>query len=171
MDILTILTIVLVLIAIGMIALILLQRGAGATTGAAFGSGASGTVFGARGSASFLTRTTGVMAAMFFAIALAMAVMVSRGVGITDNSQNSVMDSVMDSGMDGMNTDQPVPDAAQTEAPEVSQDMLSADDLPVVDDAALSGTDADQDLPAADADMATADDAASGQGADDDNGG
>jgi len=167
MDILTILTIVLVLIAIGMIALILLQRGAGATTGAAFGSGASGTVFGARGSASFLTRTTGVMAAMFFAIALAMAVMVSRGVGITDNSQNSVMDSVMN----GMNTDQPVPDAAQTEAPEVSQDMLSADDLPVVDDAALSGTDADPDLPAADADMATADDAASGQGADDDNGG
>jgi len=165
MDILTILTIVLVLIAIGMIALILLQRGAGATTGAAFGSGASGTVFGARGSASFLTRTTGVMAAMFFAIALAMAVMVSRGVGITDNSQNSVMD--------GIDTAQPVPDATQTQAADAGQNMLSGDDLPVADDGPVSAAEAgaDSDLPAAaGADVATDNDEVNAdQGGDDDN--
>ncbi len=64
-----------VLIAIAMIALILLQRGPGATVGAAFGSGASGTVFGARGSANFLSRTTGALATAFFVITLLMAVL------------------------------------------------------------------------------------------------
>ncbi|MDA3933006.1 MAG: preprotein translocase subunit SecG [Gammaproteobacteria bacterium] len=137
MNSLTILTIILVLIAIGMIALILLQRGAGATTGAAFGSGASGTVFGARGAGSFLTRTTGVMAALFFAIALAMAVMVARGIGITDNSQNSVMDSVVT----GLPSDSETAD----------ENMFSADDLPVEDASGdVSGDVATgDDLPAA----------------------
>ena len=51
------------LIALGIVTLVLLQHGRGADAGAAFGSGASGTVFGAQGSASFLTRTTGVLAA------------------------------------------------------------------------------------------------------------
>jgi len=79
---LTVLTIVLVLMAIAMIALILLQRGQGATAGAAFGTGASGTVFGARGASSFLTRATTFLAICFFGISLAMAVMISRGVGV-----------------------------------------------------------------------------------------
>ena len=55
-----------VVLAICLIVLILLQRGKGADAGAAFGSGASGTVFGASGSASFLTRTTAVLALLFF---------------------------------------------------------------------------------------------------------
>jgi preprotein translocase subunit SecG len=67
-----------VLIAIAMVALVLVQRGAGATAGAAFGSGASGTVFGARGAGTFLTKSTWVLAVLFCAISLAMAVMVSR---------------------------------------------------------------------------------------------
>ena len=56
-------------IALGLsiIAIILLQQGAGATAGAAFGSGASSTVFGSRGSTSFLTRVTAVLAFIFFA--------------------------------------------------------------------------------------------------------
>jgi preprotein translocase subunit SecG len=48
------------------IGLVLLQRGKGAEAGAAFGSGASGTVFGAKGSANFMSRTTGILAAGFF---------------------------------------------------------------------------------------------------------
>jgi len=68
-----ILIILLVLDAMLLIGLILLQQGKGADAGAAFGSGASGTVFGAAGSANFLSRTTGVLAAIFFALALAMA--------------------------------------------------------------------------------------------------
>src|SRR6476661_5351250 len=63
------LTLVLVLqiaTALGMIGLILLQHGKGADMGAAFGSGASGSLFGSSGSANFLSRTTAVLAAVFF---------------------------------------------------------------------------------------------------------
>ena len=67
-----------VLIAIAMIAFILIQKGAGATAGAAFGSGASGTVFGSRGAGNFLSRSTWVLAALFCLISLTMAVIASR---------------------------------------------------------------------------------------------
>jgi len=62
-----------ILIALTLIGLVLIQRGRGADIGAAFGSGASQTVFGARGSASFLTRATAVLAALFFASSLGLA--------------------------------------------------------------------------------------------------
>jgi len=62
-----------VLIAALMIGLILIQHGKGADAGAAFGSGASGTVFGAKGSASFLSRSTAILAALFFSTSLALA--------------------------------------------------------------------------------------------------
>lgn len=62
-----------VLIAIAIVVFVMLQQGKGADAGAAFGSGASGTVFGARGSASFLSRTTGILAALFFITSLTLA--------------------------------------------------------------------------------------------------
>ena len=61
-----------VLLAIGVIGLVLIQHGKGADAGAAFGSGASATVFGARGSASFLTRATTILAGLFFLTSLAL---------------------------------------------------------------------------------------------------
>lgn len=64
------LLIVHVIIAVVLIALILIQHGKGAQTGAAFGSGASQTVFGSAGSGGFLSRTTGILAALFFALDL-----------------------------------------------------------------------------------------------------
>ncbi|MGB5486646.1 MAG: preprotein translocase subunit SecG [Lysobacterales bacterium] len=67
-----------VLIAISMVAFILIQKGAGATAGAAFGSGASGTVFGSRGAGNFLSRSTWVLATLFCLISLTMAVIASR---------------------------------------------------------------------------------------------
>jgi preprotein translocase subunit SecG len=67
-----------VLLAFGLVALILLQRGKGAEVGTAFGAGASGTVFGARGSASFLTRATAVLATLFFVTSLSLAFLSSR---------------------------------------------------------------------------------------------
>ncbi len=70
----TILSVFNILIAAAMIVLILMQRGAGADAGASFGGGGSGTVFGARGSATFLSRATGVLAALFFVISLAMGI-------------------------------------------------------------------------------------------------
>lgn len=58
---------------VGIIGLVLLQRGKGADAGAGFGAGASGTVFGARGSASFLSRTTAILATLFFVTCLTLA--------------------------------------------------------------------------------------------------
>jgi preprotein translocase subunit SecG len=63
-----------ILIAAAMIVLILMQRGSGADAGSGFGAGASATVFGARGSANFLSRSTAVLAALFFALSLAMGI-------------------------------------------------------------------------------------------------
>ena len=63
----TILLVLHVMLGLALIAVILLQQGTGATAGAAFGSGASSTVFGSRGSASFLTRVTAILALVFFA--------------------------------------------------------------------------------------------------------
>ena len=82
-----------VLIASGIVGLVLLQRGKGADAGAGFGAGASGTVFGARGSASFLSRTTATLAALFFATNLALAYMGGR----RTESPSSVVDRVQQS--------------------------------------------------------------------------
>ncbi len=65
-------------IAIVIIVLVLLQRGKGADAGAAFGAGASGTVFGSRGSSNFFSRATAVLATMFFASSLALAYLSSQ---------------------------------------------------------------------------------------------
>ena len=62
-----------ILTALGMIGLILIQHGKGADMGAAFGSGSSGSLFGASGSANFLSRTTAVLATIFFVSTLALA--------------------------------------------------------------------------------------------------
>jgi len=62
-----------ILTALGMIGLILIQHGKGADMGAAFGSGSSGSLFGASGSANFLSRTTAILAAVFFVATLALA--------------------------------------------------------------------------------------------------
>ncbi|SFB72448.1 protein translocase subunit secG [Polaromonas sp. OV174] len=70
---LTIVLAVQMLSALGMIGLILVQHGKGADMGAAFGSGGSGSLFGASGSANFLSRTTGILAALFFACTLMLA--------------------------------------------------------------------------------------------------
>ena len=70
---LTLVLVVQILTALAMIGLILLQHGKGADMGAAFGGGASGSLFGATGSANFLSRTTAVLAAVFFACTLLLA--------------------------------------------------------------------------------------------------
>ena len=77
---LTIITTFHVLAAVAIIALVLLQQGKGADAGAAFGSGGSGTVFGARGAASFLTRATAILALVFFLTSLGLAWLSSQQV-------------------------------------------------------------------------------------------
>jgi preprotein translocase subunit SecG len=67
-----------VLLALMIIGLVLLQRGKGAEAGAGFGSGASGTVFGARGTSTLFSKLTAVFAAMFFATSLTLAYIGTR---------------------------------------------------------------------------------------------
>jgi preprotein translocase subunit SecG len=65
-------------IALLIIGLVLLQRGKGADAGTGFGAGASGTVFGARGAATFFSRATGVLATLFFVTSLALAYLATQ---------------------------------------------------------------------------------------------
>lgn len=120
----SILMVVQVLLAIGVIALVLLQHGKGADAGAAFGSGASSTVFGSRGSANFLSRGTAVLATLFFINSLTLAYMAGDRPMPT-----SVVDSVTES----------VAPAASGEAP-AAGDVA---DVPVQD----GSTDQPEDIP------------------------
>ncbi|MFK5913010.1 MAG: preprotein translocase subunit SecG [Woeseiaceae bacterium] len=84
-----------VLVAIGIIGLVLIQQGKGADAGAAFGGGASSTVFGSQGSGSFLTRATGVLAAIFFTTSLTLAY-----ISIQKVNPTSVVDTVTEQKID-----------------------------------------------------------------------
>jgi preprotein translocase subunit SecG len=78
-----------VLVAIGVIGLVLVQQGKGADAGAAFGGGASSTVFGSQGSGSFLTRATAILATIFFITSLSLAYLSNQKIKPT-----SVVDTV-----------------------------------------------------------------------------
>ena len=106
------------LIALGIIALVLLQRGKGADAGAAFGAGASGTVFGARGSSSFFSRATAILATAFFATSLTLAYLSSQ--------RTTTPESLLEGA--------PVLEEEVEEAPEIS-DELPLPDMPSLEPA------------------------------------
>ena len=136
-----ILNILQVLIAIALIACVLIQKGQGATAGAAFGSGASGTVFGSRGAGNFLSRSTWVLAGLFCAISLTMAVLVSRMM-TSDEPDLGVLSTTAPAAIE-----ESVP-----AGPSVSSDEPIAIDLPAADSAPVSPPAMDaapSDLPAA----------------------
>lgn len=87
----TILLVVEVLLSMALIAVVLLQQGKGADAGAAFGSGSSGTVFGASGSGSFMSRTTAILAMLFFLNTLALAYLA----GNQSVTSGSVVDQII----------------------------------------------------------------------------
>ena len=80
-----------VFLALSIIGLVLLQQGKGADMGAAFGAGASGSVFGSRGSGSFLTRATAVFAFLFFANSILLSSPILHDKDGTDSSVTSVL--------------------------------------------------------------------------------
>ena len=82
-----------ILSAMAMIGLVLIQHGKGADMGASFGSGASGSLFGATGSANFLSRSTAICATVFFATTLGMSVL-STGRGSAHAAESSRLDAV-----------------------------------------------------------------------------
>jgi preprotein translocase subunit SecG len=91
------------LLCFAIIALVLLQRGKGADAGAGFGAGASGTVFGARGSATFFSKLTAVLATLFFLTSMSLAWFSTRPVA---DAPKSIVDTVQpepapEAGVDG----------------------------------------------------------------------
>jgi preprotein translocase subunit SecG len=142
-----------VLIAIALVVFVLIQKGQGATAGAAFGSGASGTVFGSRGAGNFLSRTTWVLAALFCAISLTMAILVSRmmdapetGLGVIADSQpeaalvETLPAAEEDIGDSLFNAEEPAPDVPafepmtdETPAVDSATGETPIDDLPPVE--------------------------------------
>ena len=104
-----------ILVALVIIGLVLMQHGKGADMGAAFGSGASGSLFGATGSANFMSRTTGVLAAVFFATSLSLAYVAS--------SKPKTTGSVMQETVQSQPVSTPAP--AGSESPAVPADAGS----------------------------------------------
>jgi len=119
------------LIALLIIVLVLLQRGKGADAGAAFGAGASGTVFGARGSSSFFSRATAVCATAFFISSLTLAYLSSQAT----STPASLLENA------------PIVEPATDEVPALSDEMPVTDDLPALEAAEDFVEDA-VDLPA-----------------------
>lgn len=105
-----------VLLGLGVVGLVLLQQGKGADAGAAFGSASSGSVFGAQGASSFLSRTTAILAALFFSTSLGLAIIVSQ--------QGDVVDLM----------DAPEVEEVQADVPFISgeADPVVADSIPVI---------------------------------------
>ena len=109
-----ILVVIDILSAVGIIGLVLLQQGKGADMGAAFGSGASSTLFGARGSANFLTRTTAILAVIFFASNIGLAYLAGQSV-----APKSITDAVQEAPKPAAPAAPPVPEQQAPKAPEV----------------------------------------------------
>jgi preprotein translocase subunit SecG len=99
----TLLVVVQIVCALAIIILVLLQHGKGADMGAAFGGGASGSLFGATGSANFLSRSTAVVASVFFLATIGLAY--SGHAGRAPKSEGGVMSTLQDAGKDGATKD------------------------------------------------------------------
>ncbi|NYT27783.1 preprotein translocase subunit SecG [Candidatus Thiodubiliella endoseptemdiera] len=102
-----------VLLALGLIALILMQHGKGADAGAAFGAGASGSVFGARGANSFIYKLTAGVAVGFFITSLSLAYLATNeNTGETEKPQ-----SVMEKVLPALELDVPIMDTQDSDIP------------------------------------------------------
>jgi preprotein translocase subunit SecG len=106
-----------VLLSISLIVLILIQHGKGADAGAAFGSGASSTVFGAKGSGSFLTRATTGLAILFFIVCMSLAYVSSHHAS-PDSVAGSVMSQELETAPQQVEGDMPAAPAGSTPAQE-----------------------------------------------------
>ena len=118
------------LIALGIIILVLLQRGKGAEAGAAFGAGASGTVFGSRGSTNFFSRATAILATAFFATSLSLAWISSQTTATSDSLiENLPATEVEEAAPPAEST---MPDAVPA-LPDTDAEAAGAADVPALD--------------------------------------
>jgi preprotein translocase subunit SecG len=107
-----------VVVALAIIGLVLLQHGKGADMGSGFGGGASGSLFGATGSANFLSRTTAVLAAIFFLLSLALAYVATKR---PLESGGGVIDAVRNRPVEEKKAAPPAPEAPKPPAPQEKQ--------------------------------------------------
>ncbi len=123
------------LIAVLIIVLVLLQRGKGADAGAAFGAGASGTVFGARGSASFFSRATAVCAALFFVSSLSLAYFSSQSSAAPDSllEDAPVVETAPGDEVPAISDETPVSDVPELEPTDESVDLPDPGEEPPAD--------------------------------------
>jgi len=123
------------LIAVLIIVLVLLQRGKGADAGAAFGAGASGTVFGARGSSSFFSRMTAIFATAFFASSLTLAYLSSqRGDAPSSLLEDAPVTETPAEALPAGEDLLPSTDLPSTDLPSIDDEAAATDVLPSVDD-------------------------------------
>lgn len=121
-----------VFLSLGIITLVLLQKGAGASAGAAFGGGGAGSVFGATGSANFLSKTTAILAIGFFINSLVLAYMASH----RDMETGSVLDELQTPPPAAtITTEEAAPDDIPVPAAIPQDDMVSDDGVPAADGA------------------------------------
>ncbi|AND68364.1 hypothetical protein ATSB10_09100 [Dyella thiooxydans] len=126
-----------ILVAAAMIVLILMQRGAGADAGSGFGGGASATVFGARGSSNFMSRTTAVLAGLFFLLSLGMGMYLSHsGTPKASDNDLGVMAGVAKSAPASQNA-QPAA-AVNSDVPQAAKPATSTGDVPAAAPAAAA---------------------------------
>ncbi|TQV74509.1 preprotein translocase subunit SecG [Exilibacterium tricleocarpae] len=116
-----------VLTAVAIIGLILLQQGKGAEMGASFGAGASQTVFGSQGSGNFFTRSTAVLATLFFATSFGLAVVAKQNADVAAGAGIPVLQESREEAPAVPDSDLPLVDPDQTQ-----EDTTG--DLPVVDE-------------------------------------
>lgn len=115
-----------VLLGLGIIGLVLMQQGKGADAGAAFGTGASGSVFGAQGAASFLSRTTAILATLFFTTSLGLAVFNGHRGGPSDIMSDAASEKERSLALPNVEGAQ-----IDTTAPVVPQPVTDAAPVPV----------------------------------------
>ena len=153
----TILTVVHLFLAIGLVGLVLIQHGKGADAGAAFGSGASATVFGSQGSANFLSRATAVMATLFFITSLWLAyyaMQTTEQAGLMDNVETAPASIVPEVTEPAVESDSALPSVPETTTEvNAESDMpaipgMAEEAAPVINEAAETIEQATADVPA-----------------------
>lgn len=127
---LTVMVIIQVLSALTIIGLVLLQHGKGADMGAAFGSGASGSLFGATGSSNFLSKSTGVAAAIFFGATLALAFLGNRPASVTGGVMDRLPAATAPAGSTPGNTAPAAPATTTAPAPGAPAEQGQSGQIP-----------------------------------------
>ena len=128
-----ILLVVYLIVALALVGMVLIQQGKGADMGSSFGAGASGTVFGSSGAGNFMTRTTGILAGLFFFISLTLGAITANRESADDEWNNLEVPAALEQEVERP-ADQDVPvieDAVQNDVPAIETDGT---DVPAADD-------------------------------------